>query len=382
MRSIAITTKDFAGPVLGKATRNGVPKTARRDYVFIADHNNLDDCKGYLAILTLQGSEDARLRRKRAPTAYAARRLDEINDGDIVLLEPEKGSLTVLYATKSRHNAMLITERCNCSCVMCPQPPRRDERPLTATNRRLIQLMAPGPEVLALTGGEPTLVWNDLLSLVTECATKLPETRLALLTNGRVFRNVRLVEQLVSVGHRNLLLAVPLYSDIDSIHDTIVGAEGAFGDTVRGLHNLAAYRVPVELRTVLLRENYQRLPQFVEFIYRNLPFVDHTAIMGLEPTGLAEANLNRVWVDPYDAKEQLLAACTYLHRRLIPNALYNLQLCVVPSELWAVARRSISDWKNVYLPECEGCDVKHQCGGFFRSGIDHHSAHIAPIKRP
>jgi hypothetical protein len=44
--------------------------------------------------------------------------------------------------------------------------------------------------------------------------------------------------------------------------------------------------------------------------------------------------------------------------------IYNLQLCVLRRNLWKYARKSISDWKNVYLPECDGCGVRQECGGF------------------
>ncbi|HEX6640110.1 MAG TPA: hypothetical protein VF215_03315 [Thermoanaerobaculia bacterium] len=42
-------------------------------------------------------------------------------------------------------------------------------------------------------------------------------------------------------------------------------------------------------------------------------------------------------------------------------------------------RRSSSDWKNIYLPECNGCDAMAECGGFFQSATKIHSAHIRPI---
>jgi hypothetical protein len=59
--------------------------------------------------------------------------------------------------------------------------------------------------------------------------------------------------------------------------------------------------------------------------------------------------------------------------------LYNQQLCVLRRRLWPFAVRSISDWKNTYIPECDGCSVRQQCGGFFHSGTKRHSAFIRPI---
>jgi hypothetical protein len=39
---------------------------------------------------------------------------------------------------------------------------------------------------------------------------------------------------------------------------------------------------------------------------------------------------------------------------------------------------SISDWKDAYLPECDGCKLRERCGGLFASNQEHHSAHINP----
>ena len=69
-----------------------------------------------------------------------------------------------------------------------------------------------------------------------------------------------------------------------------------------------------------------------------------------------------------------------LSRREMNVSIYNHQLCVIPSEVWPFARKSISDWKNEYLDVCDECAVKQRCGGFFSSAKIHRSAHIAPIK--
>ena len=44
-------------------------------------------------------------------------------------------------------------------------------------------------------------------------------------------------------------------------------------------------------------------------------------------------------------------------------SIYNHQLCTVPPDLWDYCRPAISDWKNEYSPDCQGCAVKARCGG-------------------
>jgi hypothetical protein len=49
-------------------------------------------------------------------------------------------------------------------------------------------------------------------------------------------------------------------------------------------------------------------------------------------------------------------------------SIYNLPLCLLDRSVWDVAVQSISDWKNGYLPECDGCEARPRCAGFFSSG--------------
>src|SRR5437870_1481654 len=47
-----------------------------------------------------------------------------LDEGDIIRLDPKDTSLDSLYRSKSRHNTILLTERCNHYCLMCSQPPK------------------------------------------------------------------------------------------------------------------------------------------------------------------------------------------------------------------------------------------------------------------
>jgi His-Xaa-Ser system radical SAM maturase HxsC len=363
--------------VLGKVTRTAVPADGRADHILLCAGAERPDLTGYAAVLADGGPpEDF----GRIPAVHAHEPLQDLSDGDVLFIEPQRGTITVLYEKQSRHNAILVTEACNCECVICPQPPRPATEDRTDFCKRLIQLMAPGPVSLALTGGEPTLLGDNLFALVEECRNRLPDTDLVILTNGRRFSDRRYVEKLVRVRHPRLLLAVALYAETEAVHDRIVGASGAFQETVRGLHNLALYRLPIELRVVISALNCTRLTQLVDFMFWNMPFVVHVALMGLEPIGLARKNLSTVWADPYDYRDELERACRFLWRRTVPVSIYNHPLCILPESLRPLARRSISEWKNIYLPVCEACAQKSDCCGLFQSAVTKHSSHITPIK--
>jgi His-Xaa-Ser system radical SAM maturase HxsC len=316
------------------------------------------------------------------PGVFSVPHLDYLQDGDVVLLSPS-GTVNTLYRRSSLHNTILATERCNSLCLMCSQPPRpEDDSHRVAEILRLIDLIDPGCREIGISGGEPTLLGDDLLRIVAKFKARLPETGLHILTNGRLFKDADYATRLGVIEHPDLMLGIPLYSDIDGEHDYVVQATGAFEETVEGLYNLARAGVLIEIRVVLHAQTYRRLPQLAQYLYRNFPFVAHVALMGMEMFGFVHKNLKTLWVDPVDYQAQLEEATLSLAMAGLSVSIYNHQLCTIPQSIWPFARKSISDWKNVYLDTCAACAVREFCGGFFHSATKKHSAHIKALPRP
>ncbi len=200
-----------------------------------------------------------------------------------------------------------------------------------------------------------------------------------MLTNGRIFAWPAFTARLAELKHPNFMLGIPVYSDDSTIHDYVVQAQGAFDQTVIGLQQLARFGVRVEIRVVLHAITVPRLLQLAEYIYRNLTFAEHIALMGLENIGYAPRNMDKLWIDPHDYQDQLESAVEFLATRGMNVSIYNHQLCVLRKSLWKFSRKSISDWKNLYLDECGLCGVRDDCGGFFKWATKLHSAHIRAL---
>ena len=107
--------------------------------------------------------------------------------------------------------------------------------------------------------------------------------------------------------------------------------------------------------------------------------MDHVALMGLENTGFAIANEDVLWIDPLDYQEQLAASVDLLSTAGVNVSVYNLPLCVLDPSVRPFAVQSISDWKNAYVAECEGCSARRDCAGFFSTGRPKFSRGIAAI---
>jgi His-Xaa-Ser system radical SAM maturase HxsC len=362
--------------IIGRASKQRKGIFNRKDCVLISD-NSADGLWGYAGLITVNTEHKT---KKPSIKVSDESIFKEIYDNDIVKLDPN-GDITVIWEDSSPHNSILLTERCNCRCITCPQPPTSsDDKIQFVNNYKLLSLIDPKTTLqIGLTGGEPTLVGDHLFKIIALCRDKLPNTTLNLLSNGRQFNKFEFAKQFAEINHPRLIICVSLGSDTDTINDKIMGAKGSFFETMTGLHNLALFRQKVEIRVVIHQMNYERLPQLADFIYRNCPFVIHIAFMGMEITGLCLDNITELWIDPIEYSKSLRTAVLQLNRQLMNVSIYNLPRCLLHEDLRSFARQSISTWKNIYLPICEGCFEKEECCGVFSTSGKWQSKNIRPI---
>jgi His-Xaa-Ser system radical SAM maturase HxsC len=303
-----------------------------------------------------------------------------LNDGDVIGFDPESLRFRVNYRRASKHNAFLVTERCNHYCLMCSQPPKNiDDSWILDEIEECIPLVDPGTETLGFTGGEPLLQWQRFTSILKKTRDLLPSTSVHVLTNGRGFSSDEVASAWANIGHPRLCAGIPIYAAVDHIHDYVVQARGAFDDTVLGILRLKDKGQRIEVRIVLQRISALRIVETCTWLARNLPFVDHVALMGLENTGFTLANEDLLWIDPVDYQEQLAEAVSILVAAGLNTSVYNLPLCLLDRSVWPLAVQSISDWKNSHLPECEICQSRSSCAGFFTTGRLRKSRGIKPF---
>ncbi|ESZ67948.1 MULTISPECIES: His-Xaa-Ser system radical SAM maturase HxsC [unclassified Mesorhizobium] len=326
--------------------------------------------------------------RPEAERLFSDRRLvvlphefDYLCEGDVIRFVPDRKAVRVLFRKDANANYFLVTERCNHLCLMCSQPPKDvDDRWLAREILDVLPLLPVTTPFLGITGGEPTLVGEDFFDILSSARDHLPSTPVHILSNGRTFKDRQFAERYQGIGHPRLSVGIPIYSADPEVHDYVVQSKGAFDETIRGIMNLKAVGAEVEIRVVVHKQTYEGLVDLSDFIFRNLTFVDHVTFMGLEITGFTRANMDKLWMDPYDYRSELRAAVQYLAAARINVSVYNHQLCLLDGSIHKYAKRSISDWKNAYLNECTSCSKRAECGGFFSSSHLARSSHISAFQ--
>lgn len=362
--------------LVGKVTRN-VESLDENAFLILDNNTNKLPSAKFLGILTTQ--LDYKLKNNEK-VVYNIPSLEHLEDGDIVSVSPD-GKINTLYRVNSYHNTILVTERCNSNCLMCSQPPkdRNDVEILYEINKKVINLIPKNCVELGISGGEPTLAGEYFFLLLEHIKEQLPNTEIHILTNGRSFAWYEFAERYANVATNRMMVGIPVYSDYYQLHDYIVQSKKAFYQTIIGLHNLARFNLRIEIRIVLHKLTIPRLAKLSNYIFKNLTFVEHVAFMGLEYIGYTPKNIDKLWIDPYNYRQELEESVLYLAEKGMHVSIYNTPLCVLPENLWKYARKSISDWKNEYLPECNRCIKKNDCAGFFVWNLKKHSEHIKPF---
>ncbi len=372
MKTLVGKSNEFDDTVLGIITKER--KFFRKNYIFL-EQNLQNTCLwGYRGVVSSQ----PRLSRRPNIIVSGSDELSKLNEGDIVTLSPN-GEISVVWDIKAIDNSLLMTEQCNCNCIMCPQPPKKDEDDLFEFNKDIFALLDPEQvKSICLTGGEPTFSKEKFIEILKVIKKKFSNATVNILTNGKSFADFDFAKAIAQLNLKNLVFCISIHGDTSDIHNKIVRVPKSFEKTVLGIENLALFRQNIELRFVVNKLNYDRLIAFSEFVYKNFPFVVHVAFMGQEISGFARKNFSEIWIDPLDYQEKLAEAVIELHRRAINVSIYNIPLCLLSSKAWRFARQSISGWKNIYLVQCESCMEKVNCCGAF-STSDVQSKNITPF---
>lgn len=286
------------------------------------------------------------------------------------------------YNCQSMDNAVLVTNRCNSNCIMCPtaENVRRKKEEYNAEELIDIAKHFPSDAVhVTITGGEPFIIKKDIFTLLKFLKESLPNTDYLLLTNGRAFCSKEYTDLLMETTPENLTLGIPLHGSTEEIHDRITQARGSFKQTFVGLKHLSAAGAKIELRIVISKLNLDNIYEIAELIASHFKNIFCVKFIGLEMTGNAAKNKDLVWIDYPTAFSKSKDAIDLLVKSGIDVGIYNFPLCAVDKNYWNICEKSISDYKVRFSPLCEKCNVKDACGGVFSGTIRLANEKIKPI---
>ena len=293
----------------------------------------------------------------------------------------ENGNIQVVFQDSSSDNVLFITNKCNSNCIMCTDSNAHRKRDLGDQKKyltRIIERMPSDTPHITITGGEPTLLKWDFIDLLSLCKDKFKQTNFLMLSNGRTFSNNEYRKAFLESLPNHFRLAVPIYGSNAFDHDQITRVNGSFEQTTYALKHLQR-QLELEIRIVIMRNNYHKLPQIAEFIVKNIPYTHTVSFMGIELLGNAAVNRADLWIDYEATMPYVSESIKILISSGIDARIYNYPLCNVPKNLWSITVKSITDYKIRYKDECSMCSQRDLCGGFFFSTLHFINIPVYPI---
>ena len=158
---------------------------------------------------------------------------------------------------------LALTYACDNDCAHCYVEREKSMQPLSLDQWKKVidRLWDIGIPHICFTGGEATM--SDHLVPLIEYAE---ETGIVtgLLTNGRRLSDKSFMNQLVTAGLDHV--QITLESHIESIHDEMVGAPGAWKKTVEGIRNAEAETIYLLTNSTLCAKNRDSFLDTISFL--------------------------------------------------------------------------------------------------------------------
>lgn len=275
--------------------------------------------------------------------------------------------------------ALYPTLACNYRCVMCPNPLglRHESEQLESAFAKAKNL-DPNLRNVVISGGEPTLVGDQLFKLIDAVIARCPRAHVQVLSDGGRFRDAAFAKQM-SKYSEVLHIEVPIHSSDESLSDAITGGRGSLGHATTAANNLLEAGITIDVRVVITRLNYETLASTVQYVTSSLPRIRSIIFIFLEATGECKLSIDELWVDHFQISPHLEDAVLACFRASLPARLYNFPLCLIPKWLWSLAYDSISPHKKHLPAVCSGCRMKERCPGIFVSNEELLSPYLFPI---
>jgi len=269
---------------------------------------------------------------------------------------------------------------CNNRCLFCAQGDKRSTCGALPPERLAEELVKGRPSAggLVLTGGEPT-VHKQLLTLV-RLAAKLDYYPIQLQTNGRMLAYTKILRALLDAGVSEV--SPSLHGPTAEIHEALTRASGSFEQSVNGIRNVVAAKIPIVTNSVVTRSNLESLPELVALLAQL--GVRNAQLAFVHPVGTALERFDEVVPRLSDLERPLRAARAIALEQGMKLVTEAVPLCFLRGmeelaveeqiPLTTVAdlegKLDYSTWRvregKAHGPPCEGCAARTRCEGPWR----------------
>ncbi len=269
-----------------------------------------------------------------------------------------------------------VTFKCNNNCLTCindmvyhPEKKVLGKKdcvyvPTDQIKSKIDSLKDLEDNTMSFTGGEPTIS-DDFFELLEYTRKKYEDDILIfVVSNGRMFSSKSFLEKMVSTlpPDGNNRFGIAIFGHQPKLHDTITRAKGSFDQTVKGVKNLLNKGYDVELRIIINRMNYKKLPEIAEWISENLKEVFRVVMIHMKYTGNAIKNIEKIKVKLSESNNYAVDAAEIMEKNGLNVRMFHFPLCTIPKKHWDKAKGVTKQKEELkFSDKCEECSAKYEC---------------------
>ena len=262
--------------------------------------------------------------------------------------------------------------KCNSNCIMCTNPTDfrsgRDTKDYAYEKiiervRGFKEHLKTTKENINITGGEPT-IHPHFLKLLKWFRNNFPQNKIVIATNARRFCYPSFAKEALKIN--NVVWEISFHGWDKKSGEAIARTPNSFNQTVQGIYNILKNRNDshqIELRVVIIKQNYQFLDKILSFIYKHFPEINRVVLIFNEIEGECEKNFKSVGATYSEVRNILEKELKKWTGKFNELRLYHFPLCVLNYSLWKYVWRTLYQDEVSFLPMCKECLYKKYCLG-------------------
>ena len=177
-----------------------------------------------------------------------------------------------------------VTYNCTNNCSFCFSSYLKNQNiSLESLKKAVLQGKEEGCNELVLSGGEPTLVPDTLIELIS-LANENGYEFFIIQTNGvGLALNKKLINFLDAIGKsKNICISFSVHGHSEALHDELSGKKGAFSALEKALSNISKTSCGIYTNTVITSKNIMHLSEIADFISPFKPKIMQFAMLHLD----------------------------------------------------------------------------------------------------
>ena len=257
--------------------------------------------------------------------------------------------------------------------------------------RRIDMIPLSDENHVVVSGGEPMLHpdFLDILSYLNE-----KNFSVTILSNSSMCKNKEFVEKLGR--YKNISVITAIHSSNPKIHDEMTGVPGSLLETLEGLDNLAAQKVPVTIKHILNAVTLPSLTDTFDYLEKHFPPQVGFQFCAMDYSGRAGKNRDKLFASREAIEEGLKGVLDLLESRMSKQrkiSVIETPYCFADPYYWKYFQGAVSQLSSYIAPNtdeaeviyefnsqchseyqpCRKCALKPYCPGVWKSAyeLDH-----------